>query len=265
MTDVNAKMRRIDLACKLLSPFLIASIDAASTRWAIWTTLLMTCLSVPAEYLFIKQIYALIPRLRRQSGQANPAVSTLEESETEHSVTSPARPRSSVFLVLLSTLRHILPLSSVARYIRSPAFLPSLAYAFLHLTVLSFSGRMIAFLLAVGYDPLQVGIARVVSTAAELSATWISPWATNRLGSVRLAGVWSISWQTGWLTLGVVAFLVAGGMLGVTGLVVGVIMSRIGLWGFDLAVHNIIQDVCFFYTCLLPFPPYKGELSDANH
>lgn len=209
----------------------------------------MTCISVPAEYLFIKQVYVLIPRLRRQPGQAETASPALEEADTaadadtETATTSPAKPRSSLVLLLLSTLRQILPLSSISRYARSPAFLPSLAYAFLHLTVLSFSGRMIAFLLAVGYDPLQVGIARVVSTVAELSATWISPWATRRLGSVRLAGIWSIIWQTGWLTLGVVSFQVAGGMLGVTGLVVGVILSRIGLWGFDLAVHNIIQDV----------------------
>lgn len=49
-------MRRIDLACKLLSPLLIASIDSVSTSVAIWTTLAMTCISVPTEYLFIKQV-----------------------------------------------------------------------------------------------------------------------------------------------------------------------------------------------------------------
>lgn len=145
-------------------------------------------------------------------------------------------------------LRRTVPLSSIGLYARSPAFLPSLSYAFLHLTVLSFSGRMIAFLLASGYAPFHVGLARLVSTAAELSATWISPRLTARVGCVR-AGSWSVAWQTGSLTLGVALYLTVQG--GVTGLVAGVVLSRIGLWGFELAVANIIQDVSLLLVYLI--------------
>lgn len=223
-------MRRIDLACKLFSPLLIATIDSFSTSIAIWTTLAMTCVSVPTEYLFIKQVYNRIPRLqhrKQRSGQP----SSLVRSIVRHAV---------------------LPVTSARLYARSAAFLPSLSYALLHLTVLSFSGRMIAFLLAEGYTPWHVGLARLVSTVAELSATWASPRLMARVGCVR-AGGWSVTWQMVWLTAGAAVYLALGvrgtlggadnGTWGVTGLVIGVIMSRIGLWGFELAVSNIIQDV----------------------
>lgn len=243
-------MRRIDLACKLLSPLLIASIDSVSTSVAIWTTLAMTCVSVPAEYLFIKQVKFLYPRftllfsLDHLTSGVNTKVYNLIPS-LQH-----RKQREGQLSLLRSILGRTMSFSSVGIYARSPAFLPSLSYAFLHLTVLSFSGRMIAFLLAAGYTPLHVGLARLVSTVAELSATWISPRLTARVGYVR-AGGWSVAWQTVWLTLGVALFLaVRGG--GVTGLVIGVILSRIGLWGFELAVANIIQDVSFF-----PFPIHR--------
>ena len=35
----------------------------------------------------------------------------------------------------------------------------------------------------------------------------------------------------------------------VSGLVGGVILSRVGLWGYDLAAQNIIQDVRFLFLC----------------
>lgn len=141
-------------------------------------------------------------------------------------------------------LHRIFPVTSIALYVKHSAFLPSFSYAFLHFTVLSFSGRMIAFLVASGYSSFNVGAARTVSTVAELSATWISPVVMARLGS-RRSGAVSISWQAVWLTFGVACFLLNGrtDTLALTGLIGGVVLSRIGLWGFDLAVQIIIQDV----------------------
>ena len=161
-----------------------------------------------------------------------------EESTTNNGPKRQARFR------LSSMLQQIFPWSSFGLYFRHPAFLPSLAYAFLHFTVLSFSGRMIAFLLASGYSSFRVGVARTISTVAELSATWISPKLAGWIGSVRSGSV-SIVWQTAWLTFGVACFLIngKGGGFALTGLIAGVVMSRIGLWGVDLAVQSIIQDV----------------------
>jgi iron-regulated transporter 1 len=41
-------------------------------------------------------------------------------------------------------------------YVHHPAFLPSLAGALLYLTVLSFAGQMVTYLLSAGYNATQI-------------------------------------------------------------------------------------------------------------
>lgn len=53
---MNSQMRRIDLICKLLGPFLIAMIDGVSTGIAILVNFGMNIASVPLEYYFIAQV-----------------------------------------------------------------------------------------------------------------------------------------------------------------------------------------------------------------
>jgi iron-regulated transporter 1 len=60
-TGLNARIRQIDLFCKLLGPFLIASLDQISTVVAIWTTLAMTVTSVFTEYIYIERVYGQTP------------------------------------------------------------------------------------------------------------------------------------------------------------------------------------------------------------
>lgn len=147
----------------------------------------------------------------------------------------------------LQYARLVVPVQSIPFYFRHPAFLASVSLALLYLTVLSFSGQMITFLLATGYNSTHVGVARTVSTVFELSATWISPRLIRRIGAVR-AGIWSLSWLMMWLAAGVSWFFAdwaenKTSVLSVSGLVGCVILSRLGLWSYDLAAQNIIQDV----------------------
>lgn len=53
---MNVRMRRIDLACKLLGPLAISLVAMASTKIAIWTTLGMNLASVVVEYVAIEQV-----------------------------------------------------------------------------------------------------------------------------------------------------------------------------------------------------------------
>ena len=53
---LNARMRRIDLLCKLLGPLAISSIAVISTNVAIWTTLGMNLGSILPEYICIAQV-----------------------------------------------------------------------------------------------------------------------------------------------------------------------------------------------------------------
>jgi len=55
-TALNARMRRIDLVCKLAGPLFIALIDGASTKIAIFVTIGINVMSVPIEYFAIAQV-----------------------------------------------------------------------------------------------------------------------------------------------------------------------------------------------------------------
>lgn len=190
----------------------------------------------------------MVPNLKQGRESARLVEASEYQSLPEdgrHSVESLYRSR---FYWFLQAQARILPWKSFVVYYRNPAFLASLAHGFLHCTVLSFSGRMITFLIFTGFSSLEVGIARTIATVAELSATWISPRVMKRLGSVRTGSV-SIAWEAFWLTFGVILFL-SGSRFAVTGLITGVVLSRIGLWGFDLAIQFIIQEVCISFSLL---------------
>jgi solute carrier family 40 (iron-regulated transporter), member 1 len=129
-------------------------------------------------------------------------------------------------------------------YTLHSAFLPSITLSLLYLTVLSFGGQMVTYLLSIGYTSTQIGIVRTVSVAFEICTTWIAPVVTTKIGPIR-AGLWFINWQTACITAAVGFFLGAQSpLIAASGLVLGVIMSRIGLWGFDICVQTTIQEVC---------------------
>ena len=101
---------------------------------------------------------------------------------------------------------------------------------------------MITYLLAVGYDARIIGFARVFSVGFELSATWLAPRVMERIGPVR-SGLWFINWQI--LCLAVAVSVLRGTevpILAASALVIGTILSRLGLWGFDLSIQIIVQE-----------------------
>ncbi|CAK7231627.1 hypothetical protein SEUCBS140593_007991 [Sporothrix eucalyptigena] len=235
---LSARMRRIDLFCKLVGPLTISLVAAASIRVALWTTLCMSGASVVVEYFCIAVVYRRVPDLHRQ-----PAWDTTTVPGTRARTTL-----TSLWNGIQTVGRRLVPFASMPLYFRHPAFLPSFSLAILYLTVLSFSGQMVTFLLAAGYTPLYVGLARTVSTVFELSATWIAPRLMGRIGVIR-GGIWSLSWQALWLTGATAAFFTSSGgasgtsgVIGASCLAAGVALSRIGLWGYDLCAQSIVQD-----------------------
>ena len=132
----------------------------------------------------------------------------------------------------------------VKLYFRHPAFMPSFACALLYFTVLSFSGQMVTYLLSTGYTSTQIAIARTVSVAFEVLATWAGPWLMSRIGPIR-AGLWFASWQVGCLALGMSIFwsYADSALISTSALLGSTILSRVGLWGFDLSAQIIVQEV----------------------
>lgn len=233
---MNASMRRIDLFCKLMGPLTISLVAMVSNEVAIWTTLGMSMASVLVEYLFIEQVYKRVRGLEREAEDH-----TAPQDE-------PSGQRRTASTVLRGIVHQTLPVQSLPFYFNHPAFLASFALSLLYFTVLSFSGQMITYLISVGYTSLYVGIARVGSSIFEISATWAAPFLMKKIGVVR-AGSWSLAWQMACLA-GALGWYFsdhggtsANSIFSASGLAVGVALSRIGLWGFDLCAQNIIQDV----------------------
>lgn len=151
--------------------------------------------------------------------------------------------------LLRGIMNKVLPIEALPFYFNHPAFLASFALSLLYFTVLSFSGQMITYLVSVGYLPFYVGIARVGSSLFEISATWAAPYLIKKIGVVR-AGIWSLAWQMTCLAAALGWYfsnfegLGTNSIFSASGLVVGVALSRVGLWGFDLCAQNLIQEVC---------------------
>jgi iron-regulated transporter 1 len=102
---------------------------------------------------------------------------------------------------------------------------------------------MVTYLLSTGYTSTHIGALRTVSVIFEISATWIAPRVMAGIGPVR-AGIWFVNWQMMCLAIAMGLFsTVHSPLLSASCLIAGVIPSRVGLWGFDLSVQVIIQEV----------------------
>ncbi|KAJ5160114.1 uncharacterized protein N7482_007118 [Penicillium canariense] len=231
--DLNASMRRLDLFCKLIAPIFISLVDSFSTPIAIWTVLGLNTVSIVVEYVAIAQVYRSVPALKRASAGA-----TVHQHGTgDESGPSPPGAYHSVSRYLQETL------APWQAYVQSRVFLASFALSLLYLTVLSFGATMVTYLLHSGFNSLEVSCMRIGSVAAELAGTWTAPLIMNRIGPIR-SGLWLLNWQFCCVAGAAVAFAfwdsTSRPVAGI--LIVGVALSRIGLWGFDLSVQFLVQE-----------------------
>lgn len=232
LREMNSQMRRIDLFCKLVSPLAVALLDGLSSTVAIAATLGVNLASSIVEYMLIAWVYKKTPMLSKE-------LATQEVVETNRSGnrSTCAWPRQTASSLL----------KQAKSYTSSQAFLPSLSLSILYLTVLSFSGQMVAYLFTIEHPHLNsthIGVLRTIATILEISSTYIAPMLIHRLGAVR-AGIWSLSWQFLTLTPGVATFWLLDSTASTANtllFIASVILSRIGLWSFDLTAQLLVQN-----------------------
>ena len=230
LQSMNAQMRRIDLFCKLVGPLAIALIDGFSPRAAILTTLGLSLVSMGTEYGLIARVYGSVPALQ--------AHATAQEDETQLQRCPIPKARSHCTDAALG----------LKSYIASPAFLPSFALSLLYLTVLSFSGQTTTYLLTKpSLTAPLVGVIRCIATLFELSSTWLAPYLIGRLGATR-AGIWCLSWQILCLSASLSTFFYPASSSNLSEnlrtylFISTLILSRLGLYAFDLTAQLIIQN-----------------------
>lgn len=232
LREMNSQMRRIDLFCKLVSPLAIALLDGFSSTVAISATLAINVVSSVAEYILIAWVFKKTPALSKVCDTQSTGENDMPENSSWR-----AWPQG-----MMSSL-----LDQARSYTRSHAFLPSLSLSMLYLTVLSFSGQMITFLFTIEHprlDSTRIGVLRTIATILEISSTYIAPLLIHKLGPVR-AGIWSLSWQFLTLTPGVATFWIPIAISSTARtflFITSVILSRIGLWSFDLTAQLLVQN-----------------------
>ncbi|KAJ5190710.1 uncharacterized protein N7498_009695 [Penicillium cinerascens] len=232
LRTMNAQMRRIDLVCKLIGPLFIALIDGISTEAAILVNLGMNVCSVVVEYFSIAKVYYEVPELQ-ETKHSSPTFRRVEPEQHNFFVR--------VWRACCQGVRQAQ--GDFGFYFRHQLFLPSFAGALLYLTVLSFSGQMVTWLLSAGYDSTQIAVARTLSVIFEVLATWVAPGLMGKIGPIR-AGIWLASSQIICLAGGMAIFWIYASqpLLSASGLVGGTILSRVGLRGFDLCAQILVQE-----------------------
>ncbi|KAG9187976.1 hypothetical protein G6011_01899 [Alternaria panax] len=242
--ELNSAMRRIDLVCKLVAPVGIGLVDGYSTKTAIWVVFAQNAISVLVEYIAIANVYAAVPELGVAKGVAHSETDTATELQPQHSShqDTVSKPPSRSSTLVANIKLHLRPYRA---YIENPAFLASFSLSLLYLTVLSFASQMTTYLLTLGFTSTHVSVMRLVSVILELSATIAAPWLMGKIGAVR-AGLWFINEQVLAIALAIGLFHVfptsMAPMLAGATLVLGVCLSRLGLWGFDLSVQYLVQE-----------------------
>lgn len=193
------------------------------------------------------EVYRRVPALRT----GRPTVLDAPDDSPPEQSNSFRRP----FVYTHAQIRSFL--KSLHDYSQHTVFLPSLALSLLYLTVLSFSGQMIIFLLSIkgpkdtqlAFPTTSIGLLRTLAVTFEMLATWLAPAIMKRVGPTR-AGLWTISWQLIFSSIAVsLNWYIQPSYISAWLLVSGVILSRVGLWSFDLCVQIIVQEV------RLPTPP----------
>ncbi|EMD37530.1 FPN1 iron exporter [Gelatoporia subvermispora B] len=234
-TKLNTYMRRIDLLCKLLAPLFVSLLTTAgSYTFAAYFLCAIEGGTMLFELIWITIVYRRFPVLR--------GAQVARDALQQERIHDPHRHR--LLRIHTSLKNHLLDWNE---FIHHPVFLSSLSISCLYFTVLSFDGTMLSYLKAVDYsDPFLAGM-RGLNVVAGLAGTLAMPILERKLGLVR-AGNWSIWSEVLCLIPAVVSFFVGAPSVGGDApawnsalLFGGMMLSRIGLWAFDLCQLKELQ------------------------
>ncbi|KAK8138667.1 Solute carrier family 40 member 1 [Apiospora sp. TS-2023a] len=172
LTHLNAVMRRIDLACKLVSPILISVIISAagdSVRIGVIYSALTSLISIPIETVSAKGVWnsspvLRVPKLKKEA----PEAASVPASASAQAVpwTSRVRQFSKGFEMYFSTA----------------VWVPSIALALLHFNMMTWRATFITYLINIGYSIPTITLARAVGSVFEISSTVATPLGIHYMG-----------------------------------------------------------------------------------
>uniref|UniRef100_A0A7S3PWE3 Solute carrier family 40 protein n=1 Tax=Chaetoceros debilis TaxID=122233 RepID=A0A7S3PWE3_9STRA len=126
-------------------------------------------------------------------------------------------------------------------FLEQPVATGGLALSLLYLNILSFGALMTAYLVWIGLDYGTIGTLRGVSSVVGLLGTVVFRISSERRG-LAVTGMWSITFQFVCLSLCLISLRVHNFGVALWLLVIGVCLSRVGLWVFDLTITQYMQE-----------------------
>jgi len=246
LTTINTYMRRIDLLCKLLAPLFVSLLTtAASYTFAAYFLCGVEATCMLFELIWIAIVYRRFPTLgAAQEAKENGRRQGHGQRHENRPVTLASLAGSLLDRIDLHVKNS---LSDWQEFVQHPIFLSSVAISCLYFTVLSFDGTMLSYLKSETYsDPFIAGM-RGLNVVAGLLGTLAMPFLERKLGLVR-AGNWSIWSEAVCLLPVVISFYVGAPATNERApawnaalLFGGMMLSRIGLWAFDLCQLKELQ------------------------
>ncbi|KAF2159023.1 hypothetical protein M409DRAFT_30558 [Zasmidium cellare ATCC 36951] len=270
---LNAAMKRIDLATKLVAPLAVSRL-AIHTNSLHATGLILALLqpfSGGVELYLTDLIWRhyICDHTVGNRTMASPLAGQRrpEESEVGSSVVATNESRGLTWIIAIMSSSCISGIqawySSFASYLRHRAALPSLAYALEPLSVLTLAGSMTAYLLAANFSLSEITLARSASTAIDIASTVLTPLmvscAMNRsknkaagaLPALVKVGVIGLSWQLLCLLPVTATFIAFPSLDGsdtethhrpiIAIIFGGLVLSRLGPFAYSLVEQQIVQ------------------------
>jgi iron-regulated transporter 1 len=249
LTKLNSQMKRVDLIAKLIAPLVISGISEITSIPI--TMIIVGGFAVLTSFLelpMLYRVYFAVPILASKHPNVDVASSSPEtepvilindmnvetENQTETGLSGTE--------VTTDAQQSVSKNGSVLEMMSRPVFATSITISLLYLNVLTFGAVMIAYLLASSYSPLIIAVLRIGAVVFEISATVSFTPLVKKIGLIRL-GEWAIWIELIALCVAISHFFVGGSaIVSIVLLFVGVSLSRWGLWTFDLAQSQLVQE-----------------------
>jgi iron-regulated transporter 1 len=246
LSVTNIAMRQIDLSCKVAAPAvaglmipLFAGGQSNPTgndmRWVCLLIGAVNVLALFVEYSCTKRIYRLIPDLAIKSPN-NDKSDDGDGHDDEVRVEAQTNGGSIYKSCGIFQLPHGLSI-----YMNQTISWAGIALAILYMNALTFgNGILTGYLLYRGMKLELVGTCRGIASVIGLLGTLAYQLSVKRV-SLEATGMWSIVYEFGCLALSYGSLFIDGDTLPLTMLILGVCLSRIGLWVFDITVTQLQQ------------------------
>ena len=218
LARLNALLARVSLLLESVAPLFVALCDFFFPQKSPILLFFLGLLSLPLLLLMLR---ALAPRLRLHE-----ALSVNADSSA-----------------IVAVERKKKPFCSILLYLKHPMALSSIAFCCLFASALTPSGLLSVFLLSSGLPLYQLALFRALSAISGALATLFTPRLIFRL-SLPVTALAALLWQFFFLIPVTTACWLVGYrmnwilFLTMTG---GVVLSRLGLWVFDLSHVQLMQ------------------------